>query len=217
MNVDGEDLLRRLRRDFLDVHAARGGGDQRDASALAIQRQRYIDLPLDLRAGFDVHSLDRQAFGARLLRDQPGSQHRLRGRAHGVQVARDFDAARLTASTRMHLRLDDPNGSAKCFGRLDGLLGARRHASRGNGNPVVSKDILGLILVQIHRTASFAGRAGPATHAKRAFSRKSPALATQCPRWAIGELDRFSSSRTVVQSPPPEACGRTDTISESCR
>ena len=60
-DVDAQDLLRRVLGDFFDVHAAGGGGDDRHAATLAVERERKIDLALDVRAGFHVHGLDGQA------------------------------------------------------------------------------------------------------------------------------------------------------------
>ena len=70
MDVHAEDLLRRVRGDFLDVHAAGGRGDEGDAALLAVEHEAQVDLARDLRARLDVDLVDRQAFGARLLRDQ---------------------------------------------------------------------------------------------------------------------------------------------------
>jgi hypothetical protein len=102
----------------------------------------------------------------------------------------------------MDLRFDDPDGSAKCLGSLDRLVRARRDAASGDGNPVVPKDVLGLIFVQIHSFAS-------ARCAKPPFSRKTSGLTSKVMSCEAG---RFSMRRKVVHSPPPTACGPTDTI-----
>src|SRR5687767_5953969 len=44
MNLDPNDPLGGLRRDLLDVHAARRGGDEGDASRVAVQKQAEIEL-----------------------------------------------------------------------------------------------------------------------------------------------------------------------------
>ena len=67
MDLDADDLLGRLRRDFLDVHAAGGRGDERDAAGVAVEQQAQVQLALDLRAGLDVDLVDRQALGPGLL------------------------------------------------------------------------------------------------------------------------------------------------------
>src|ERR1700731_1433151 len=133
------------------------------------------------------------------------TEHALRSRAHCLQIPRDLYTAGLAASARMDLRLDDPNGAAQCLGRLDRLLGTRRHAPGGDRNAVVSKDVLGLIFVQIHSFAS-------ARCAKPPFSRKTSGLTSKVMSCEAG---RFSMRRKVVHSPPLTACGPTDTILQS--
>ena len=112
VDVDAQDFLRLVRGDFLDVHAARGRRDDGHAAALAVQRERQIDLALDLRARLHVHGLDGQAFGTGLFGDQPLAEHVGGRRAHRVEIARELDAARLAAAARMHLGLDHPEAAA---------------------------------------------------------------------------------------------------------
>ena len=112
IDVDAQDFLRRVFGDFFDVHAARFGGDDRNAAALAIQRERQIDLAFDVRTRLDVDRFDRQTFRTGLFGDQPLAEHVGRGRAHRVEIAREFHAAGLAASAGMHLGLDDPEFAA---------------------------------------------------------------------------------------------------------
>ena len=112
IDVHAQDFLRRVFGDFFDVHAARCGGDDRDAAALAIQRERQIDLALDVRTRLDVHRFDGQPFGTGLFGDQALAEHVGRGRAHRVEIARQLHAARLAASAGMHLGLDHPEFAA---------------------------------------------------------------------------------------------------------
>src|SRR6266581_1988054 len=135
------------------------------------------------------------------------AEHALRSRAHRLEVARDLDSAGLAASARMDLCLDDPDAAAQCLGRLDSLVGARRHLASGNRNAIVPKDVLGLIFVQIHWFAL-------ARCAKPPFSRKTSGLTSKVMSCEAG---RFSMQRKVVHSPPPTACGPTDTSFQSCR
>ena len=99
-------------RDFFDVHAAGFGGDDGDAATLTIERQRKIDLAFDVRARLDVHRLDRQSFGPGLFGDEPLAEHVGRSGTHRIEVARQFDAARLAAATRVDLGLDHPELAA---------------------------------------------------------------------------------------------------------
>jgi hypothetical protein len=98
--------------DFFDVHAARFGGDDGDAATLTIERQRKIDLAFDVRARLDVHRLDRQALGPGLFSDEPLAEHVGRSGTHRIEVARQLDAARLAAATRVDLGLDHPELAA---------------------------------------------------------------------------------------------------------
>ena len=112
IDVDTQDLLGRVRRDFLDVHAAGGGGDDRDAAALAIQRERQIDFALDLRTRLDVDDFDRQAFRPGLFRDQSLTEHVGGCGAHGIEIAREFHTARLATAAGVHLGFDHPELAA---------------------------------------------------------------------------------------------------------
>ena len=47
---EGDDLLRRVVRHLLDIHAAFGRDHEGDARGLAIDQQREIELALDRRA-----------------------------------------------------------------------------------------------------------------------------------------------------------------------
>jgi hypothetical protein len=57
VDVDRHDLLRRLGRDFLDVHAAGLRGDEGDAARRAVDQDREVELALDRRAFLDVEAL----------------------------------------------------------------------------------------------------------------------------------------------------------------
>ena len=77
LNVHADDLLRRVRGDFLDVHAAGGRRDEGDVALVAIEHQAQVQLALDLRAFLDEHLANRQAFGAGLVRHQALAEHGL--------------------------------------------------------------------------------------------------------------------------------------------
>src|SRR6185437_4582498 len=150
MHRHGQDLLGRLLRDLLDVHAAGSGGDERDAALLAIESQRQIDLALDLRARLHIDALHRQALGTGLFGLQARSEHRGGGTAHRLRIARQLDAAGLAAATGMYLSLDDPDRPADRVGRRDRLIRAGGDAARRNGDSVIPEYLFSLIFVQIH-------------------------------------------------------------------
>ena len=76
-DLEGLDLLRRLVRHFLDVHAAFGGGDEGDARCRAIHQRGQIKFAVDGRAVFDIKPLHQAAMRARLMRHQRHAQHAL--------------------------------------------------------------------------------------------------------------------------------------------
>ena len=77
-----------MRGDFFDVHAARRRGDERDVALVAIQHQAQVQLARDLRAFFDEHLVDRQAFRAGLVRHQALAEHGLGGLAPPLRANR---------------------------------------------------------------------------------------------------------------------------------
>ena len=70
-----DDLLRRVVRDFLDVHAAFGRDDEGDARRGAIDEQGQIEFAIDRRALFDIEAIDDLALRAGLMRDQRHAKH----------------------------------------------------------------------------------------------------------------------------------------------
>jgi hypothetical protein len=151
MNVHPENLLRRMGGDFLDVDAARGRRDEGNAALLTVEHEAQVDLARDFRTGLDVHAPDRQTLGTRLPRDQALSDHRRRGRAHGIEILRELDATRLAASAGVHLRLDHPQRAAQRACGFDRLIRGTRNASARNGDAIVDEDLLGLEFVEVHR------------------------------------------------------------------
>src|SRR6185437_2993543 len=146
----GQDLLGRLLRDLLDVHAAGSGGDEGDPALLAVEGQGEIDLPLDLGARLHIDALDGQALGTGLLSSEARAEHRGGRIADRLVLARQLDASGLTAPAGMDLGLDDPNRAAYRLGSTDGFIGARGHAARRHRNSVIPEYLFSLIFVQIH-------------------------------------------------------------------
>ena len=69
-----------------------------------------------------------------------------------VRRPRELDPARLAAAAGQHLRLDDDR-TAELLGSGARLLGRRREPSVGDRDPVAAKELLALVLVQIHGPA----------------------------------------------------------------
>ena len=70
-----DDLVRRVVRHRLDIHAALGRGDDRDAAHRAIDQQREVELAFDVAAFLDIEPLDGLARWAGLLGHQVVAQH----------------------------------------------------------------------------------------------------------------------------------------------
>ncbi len=157
---EGQNLFGAVGGDFLDVHAALGRADKRDAARFAVDQEREVKLARDRRALFDVDAPDRLAGGAGLMRDKRAAEHlrghlgSLRDRArqpHAALVAgRDLLEAALAAPARVDLRLDDPDRPVELARRGLGVLGAQHDAPVGDRQPVAAQKALGLILVDIH-------------------------------------------------------------------
>ncbi len=72
---EAEDFFRCIGGNFLDVHAAFGRTDKRDARRLAIHQQGKIKFGLDARAVLDIDPVDLFSGRTRLVRDQRAPQH----------------------------------------------------------------------------------------------------------------------------------------------
>ena len=77
IDMDRDDLLRRLGRHVLDVHAAFLRGDEGDAAARPIDQAGEIELARDRRAFLDIEAIDRPAGRAGLVGDQGAAEHLL--------------------------------------------------------------------------------------------------------------------------------------------
>ncbi len=115
---DGDDLLRRVVRDLLDVHAAFGRDHDGDARGDAVDQHREIELLLDGGAFLDVEPVDLLALRAGLVRDQRRAEDARRFLLHVVDRLDDLDAAGLAAAAGVDLRLHHPDRAAE---RLRGL------------------------------------------------------------------------------------------------
>ena len=78
LDVDADDLLRRLLGDLFDVHAAGGAGHDHRLAGRAIEHDAQIQLARHLQPFFDQHAPDDAPFGAGLMRDERHADHRAR-------------------------------------------------------------------------------------------------------------------------------------------
>ena len=157
MNELLADLLRSLFGDFFDVHAAFGAGDDGVGAGATIKQDGEVVFLGDVHGFGDEHLAHQFAFGAGLVRDERLAEHLARdvlsffGCVHHMHAAFEtvLEGAFAT-TTRMHLRFDDESWAAdlaccnSCFRRRagDDALGA--------GDAEFFKQLLGLILVDVH-------------------------------------------------------------------
>ena len=109
VDVLAENLLRFLRRDLFDVHAAGGTRDDDGRRGCAVDQDAQIELALDIEPFLDEHAADLLALRAGLMRDQRHADYLLRQLLHLLDRPGDLDAAALTAAAGMNLCLHDGN------------------------------------------------------------------------------------------------------------
>jgi len=163
----GDDLLGRLMRHGLDIHAALGRGDDGDAADGAIHQHRQVQLAFDVAAVLDVEALHGAARRAGLLGHQVLAQHRRGLRADVLGRLGDADTAlalriilevALAAPTGMDLRLHDRDGPAQLAGDVHRLVFGVGDTALQQGDGEFGQERLGLILVDIHGVLSLGRR-----------------------------------------------------------
>ena len=68
-----------------------------------------------------------------------------------LQAARELDAARLAATTRVHLRLDHPHRAAQLLCGFDRFVNRECGDAPGHRNVELAQDFLALVFVDLHR------------------------------------------------------------------
>ncbi len=150
--VDGrlQDLLGRVVRDGLDVHAAFGRGHDDDAPAGAVDDHAEVELVGDVAGLLDQHRVDGLPLLVGLEGDEVRAEHGfgvVLGLARGVD---ELHAAGLATSASVHLRLHDDLLRRELLGGLAGL--GRRGGDEivRDGHAVAREQRLGLVLVKVH-------------------------------------------------------------------
>ena len=105
----GQDLLRIVRRHFLDLDPALGRADQGHPAGGAVDQQAEIELAGDVAAFFDIDALDLAALRPGLMGHQLLAEHGACRRRDLVLRAGELDPAGLAAPAGMDLRLDHPD------------------------------------------------------------------------------------------------------------
>src|SRR5690606_39190836 len=85
---------------LLDVHAAFGGGDERDAAGGAVDQAGEVKLPLDVGTVLDIDAVDHLPGRAGLLGDQGRAEHLADEGLDLLRRAGEADAA-LVAGLRL--------------------------------------------------------------------------------------------------------------------
>src|SRR5690606_3388560 len=147
---DGEDLLRRLTCDFLDVHPSFGRRDEGHARGGAIDKTGKVELARDVAAFLDIQTADDPALGACLMRHQVHAEHAFGLGTDVVDRLHDLDAAALAAAAGMDLGLDHPDRSAKRLCCCDRFIDRERRLSSRHRHAVAAKDFLRLMFVYVH-------------------------------------------------------------------
>ena len=160
IDVEGVDLLGRVMRDRLDVHAALGGDDEGDAAGGAIDQHREVEFLGDVHAVGDVEAVDLLAVLAGLHRDERVAEHIGGGGAHfldalgqahaALGVGRQFLELALAAAAGVDLRLDDIKRPGQLLRRLARLVDGHRGIAGRDGDAELREQFLGLIFMDVH-------------------------------------------------------------------
>ena len=154
IDIEAENLFRRLRRDFLDIHAAFGGGDEGDARGRAIDKDGEVKFTRYRGAFLDIEAMHFLAFGARLMRDERRTEKALGLLLDVLDGFHHLDAAGLAAAACMDLRLDDPHRTAEFPGLRHGFFGSEGRMPARHRHTVLREYGLGLVFVNIHEKPS---------------------------------------------------------------
>jgi hypothetical protein len=136
------------------LRSGRGcGRHEDDLPGLAVHNDTEIELPTDVEPLFDIDFLDFSTFGTGLVSDQRHAQHLFGELLRLVGGFGHLDAPALAAATGMNLCLDD-NSSSEFFGSPSRFILRMCNFTARNANAVARKDLLGLVLMDLHRATS---------------------------------------------------------------
>ena len=153
--------MRRLFRDFFDVHATGARGDQHRPGRLPIDHHAQIQLAGNVAAFFHEHLPNDLPFGPGLNRHQRLAQQiagdfgGFVGRFHQLHAVllRSFDRA-FAAAAGVNLRFHHGDRSAQIAKRLGRFLRRARHEALGHRDARFSQNCLGLKFVNFHDAAA---------------------------------------------------------------
>jgi len=142
-----KDLLRRLPRGLLDVHAALERGHHGQPPGLAVERHAQVQLPGDAAALLDVDLPDLLPVRTGLRRLQHHAQHGLGVLPGLVRGAGQPDASTLPPASGVDLRLHRADAAAELAGGALGLERRDGEVAAGHGHAELPQDLLRLVLV----------------------------------------------------------------------
>ena len=174
--VDGEaqDLFGRAGGHFLDVHAAFGRSDDRDAAGATVHQEGEVQFTRNVRAILDVDAVDLLAGGAGLVRDQGLAQHLLgflggfRDRFGEADTALfagfGFLEAALAAATCVDLRLHHPERAVELTSGGFRIFCLQDHSAIADRGAVFAKQCLRLVFMNVHETVPCCCWSGSSKH-----------------------------------------------------
>jgi len=146
-------------RHLLDVHAAVAGGHEHGPGERAVHGDTHVQLARDVATLLDQQPAHHLAFRPGLDRHQRVAQQVAGGAGGVLGRAHDLDAALpgdvldgpFAASPGVDLRLDDRQLPAQGVEGVDHRARRVGHNPAGNRHAGVAEDLLGLVLVDLHR------------------------------------------------------------------
>src|SRR6185369_16192057 len=168
VDEDADDLLRRLVRDLLDVHAAFARAHHCDLLRRAVGEDGEVVLLLDVGAFLDQEAPHLLPLRPGLVGDELHAEDLAGELRHLGLRARELDAAALAATAGVDLRLDDPDGAAELLRRLGRFADTECGIAARHGDAESGKDLLALVFVDLHRGSTAESGGEPARKPGRA-------------------------------------------------
>ena len=168
---DGGDLLGRIVRHILDIHAAFGRNDQGDAVAGAVDQHREVEFLVDIDAVGDIKPVDLLACIAGLDRHQRVAEHLLgvgfdigerMGQPHAaLGIRAQFLELALAAPAGVDLRLHHIKRPGQLLCARNCLIDRQRGMARRNADAEFRQQFLGLIFMDVHVSDSLSAAGLP--------------------------------------------------------
>src|SRR5262245_57644838 len=144
-----QDLLGAVRGDFFDLHPASLGSHHDVGGAGAVQRDREVQLAVDVRRFFDEHLAHEDALGRCLWSLEPHAKDLAADRFGLSRRGGELDAAGLAPAAGVYLSLDDDTApdALRCRPARRRLISDVTLRYR---DPELAEESFGLVLVNLH-------------------------------------------------------------------